>query len=89
MDIDQDEKTKYFNNKFSKLPLHEHLQKLNLNDIMRDFDASSLYPSAMWDQKSFYPKFEIGFAFKPHMNKTYLDAFNIQSFNQDGDEYAF
>ena len=53
-----------------------------------DFDASSLYPSAMWDEKTIYPKIETGFAFKPHMNKTYVDAFNNQTFNQDGKEPA-
>ena len=49
-DIDQEERSEYINNKLSKLPVHEHLQKLNLNDVMMDFDASSLYPSAMWDK---------------------------------------
>ena len=53
-----------------------------------DFDATSLYPSAMWDENSVYPKIETGFAFKPHMNKTYVEAFNNQTFNQDGDESA-
>ena len=51
---------------------------------MTDYDATALYPSAMWDEKSVYPKIEIGFAFTPHMNETYVDAFN----NQDGDESA-
>ena len=53
-----------------------------------DFDATSLYPSAMWDEKSVYPKIETGFAFEPHMNITFVDAFNFQSFNQDGNESA-
>ena len=53
-----------------------------------DFDATSLYPSAMWDENSVYPKIESGFAFKPQMNKTYIDAFNNQTFNQDEDESA-
>ena len=51
-----------------------------------DFDATSLYPSAMWDQKSVYPEIENGFAFKPDMNDFYVEAFSNQSFNQDGDE---
>ena len=87
-DIDQEKSTKYNNNKLSKLPIHEHLQKLNLNDVMMDFDVSSLYPSAMWDKNSVYPKIETGFASKPHMNKTYVDAFNNQTFNEDGNESA-
>ena len=42
----------------------------------------------MWDENSVYPKIESGFAFKPHMNKTYVEAFNNETFNQDGDEAA-
>ena len=55
---------------------------------MIDFDATSLYPSAMWDEKSVYSKIENGFAFKPHMNKTHVDAFNNQTYKQDGNESA-
>ena len=53
-----------------------------------DFDATSLYPSAMWDEKSVYPKAESGYVFKPDMNDVYVEAFNIQRFNQDGNESA-
>ena len=53
-----------------------------------DFDATSLYPSGMWDENSVYPKIETGFAFKPHMNDIYVEAFNNQTFNEDGDESA-
>ena len=42
----------------------------------------------MWDEKSVYPKTETGFAFKPHMNDVYVEAFINQSFNEDGDESA-
>ena len=37
-----------------------------------DFDDTSLYPSAMWDKNSDYPKIETGFVFKPHMNNVFL-----------------
>ena len=47
-----------------------------------DFDAMSFYPSAMWDENPVYPKIETGFAFKPHMNNVYVEAFNNQTFNQ-------
>ena len=53
-----------------------------------EFDATSLYPSAMWDENFVYTKIETGFSFKPHLNKTYVDAFNNQTFNQEGDESA-
>ena len=52
------------------------------------FDATNFYPSHMWDEKSVYPKTESGFAFKPHLNDVYVEAFNIQTFNQDGNECA-
>ena len=44
--------------------------KTNINDVMMNFDATFLYPSAMWDKNSIYPKIETGFAFTPHENKT-------------------
>ena len=42
----------------------------------------------MWDKNSVYPKIETRFAFKPHMNKTFVEAFNNQTFDEDGDESA-
>ena len=53
-----------------------------------EFDATCLYPSAMWDINSVYPEAETGFAFKPHMKDVYVEASNNQSFNQDGNEGA-
>ena len=87
-DTDQEERTNYINDNLSKLAIHEKVQKLNLNDVMMDFGATSLYPSAMWDEESLYPKNETGFVFKHDMNETYVDAFNNQTFNQNGNESA-
>ena len=70
------------------LSIHKELSKLDSNKTQMDYDATSLYPSAMWDEKSVYPKVESGFAFKPHMNDVYVKPFNNQTFNQDGDESA-
>ena len=87
-DIDVEERTEHINKELNKLTIHKKLQKLSHNDVMMDFDATSVYPSAMWDKNSVYPKIETGFAFKPHMNKTYVEAFDNETFNQDGDESA-
>ena len=87
-DIDQKEKAKYVNKKLNMLPIHKELSKLNLKKTQMAFDGHSLYPSAMYDCESVYPKIETGFAYKPHMNKTYVEAFNNQTFNEDGDESA-
>ena len=56
---------------------------------MMDFDATSFYFSALWNEKFVYPIIEAGFVLKPCMNKTYVDAFIIQWFNQDCNENAF
>ena len=53
-----------------------------------DYDATSLDPSAVWHENTVCLKIETGFAFKPHMNNVYVEAFNNQTFNQDGDESA-
>ena len=53
-----------------------------------DFDATSLYSSAICDENSVYPKMETGFAFKPDMNDVHVEAFNNETFNEDGSESA-
>ena len=53
-----------------------------------DFDATSLYPSAMWDKNRVYPKIETGYAFKPQMNDVFVSDFNNKTFNQDGNDSA-
>ena len=52
------------------------------------FDATSLYPSAMWDETSVYPKMEPRFSFTPHLNKIFVNAFHNRTFNQDDIESA-
>ena len=87
-DINQNEKTDYMNKKLNMLLIHKKLSKLDLNQTQMDYDATSLYPSAMWDCNSVYPEIETGFCFKPDMNDVYVEAFNNQTFNEDGDESA-
>ena len=87
-DINEKEKTDFINKKLNMLTIHKELSKLDSNKTQMDFDATSLYPSAMWDENSVYPKTETGFAFKPDMKDVYVKAFNNQTFNEDGDESA-
>ena len=87
-DINEKGKTDFNNKKLNMLSIHKEASKINSSKTQMVFDANSLYPSAMLDEKSVYPKIETGFAFKPHMNHVYVEAFNIQTFNQDGDESA-
>ena len=51
-----------------------------------DFDATSFYPSAMWEEDPVYPKTETGFDFKPDKNDVYVEAFNDKTFNQNDNE---
>ena len=81
-------KKKFFNSKVNSLAIHEQLSELGLNITQMHFNAISLYPFAMCDNTSVYPKKEQGFVFKPHLNDFYLEAFNNQSFNQNGNESA-
>ena len=55
---------------------------------MKDFDATSLFPSAMWDKISLYPKKETGLTFKPHKIDSCKEAFNIRTSNQNSNESA-
>ena len=47
-----------------------------------NFDATSLYPSAMWDEKSLYPKIETGYAFTPNLNDQIVAKSNNQTLAQ-------
>ena len=85
-DNDDYKRTKHINEELNKLALLKKIQKVTHNDVMVDFYATSLYSSALWDKNSVYPRIKTGFAFKSLMNETYIDAFNNQTFNDDGDE---
>ena len=81
-DEDVDEKEKYINEKLGELRLHKLLKQIELQHLLWDFDAVSLYPSAMWDEKSIYPRKETGYAFTKDMNDELVNKFNTCNFNQ-------
>ena len=87
-DINLKEKIYFLKIKLNMLAVHEQLSKSDLNNTQMEFDATLLYPFAMREKNSVFPKEETGIAFKPHMNDVYVEAFNIQTFNQNGDESA-
>ena len=68
-DENEDEKEKYINEKLGNLRIHELLKQIELVHLLWDFDAVSLYPSAMWDEKSIHPRIETGYAYTPDMNR--------------------
>ena len=77
-----EEKEKYINEKLSELRLHQLIKQIKIEELLWDFDATSLYPSAMWDEKSIYPRIETGYAFTRDMNKYLVHRFNNRTFTQ-------
>ena len=67
------------NDKLSKLPIHQLIKQLKLDELLWDFDAVSLYQSAMWDENSIYPRIEIKYAFTEDMNDELMENFNTGS----------
>ena len=49
---------------------------------MWDYHCVSLYPSAMWDSKSIYPKRETVYGFTENMKDELVEKFNNQTFTQ-------
>ena len=55
-DNNQKEENYYTKNQLNMLSTHEQMSKLNLNKTQMDFDATSLFPSAIWDNDNVFPK---------------------------------
>ena len=84
-DENVEEKEKYINEKLSNLRLHKIVKPIELIHLIWDFDAVSLYPSAMWDKKSIYPRIETGYAYTRDMNDELAEKFNTGNFTQRSD----
>ena len=78
----EEDKEKFINEKLSQLRIHKLLKQIELTHLLWDFDAVSLYPSAMWDEKSIYPRIETGYAYTRDMNDELVNKFNSGNFNQ-------
>ena len=81
-DENVEEKEKYINENLSELRLHKIIKRIELIHLLWDYDAVSLYPSAMWDEKSIYPRIETGYAYTRDMNDELVEKFNTRNFNQ-------
>ena len=82
-DVDEEDvEEKYINEKLSNLRLHKLIQQIKLIELLWDFDAVSLYPSAMWVENSIYQKIETGYAFTRDINDELVEKFNTGNFNQ-------
>ena len=81
-DENVEEKEKFINEKLSNPRLHKIIKRIELIHLLWDFDAVSLYPSAMWDEKSIYPRIETGYAYTRDMNDEIVEKFNNQTFTR-------
>ena len=81
-DKDEEETGKFINNNLSKLPYHQLIKRINLDELLWDVDAVSLYPSATWDENSIYLKIESGYAYTKVMNDELVEKINNQTFTQ-------
>ena len=81
-DEDVEEKEKNINKKLSELRLHKIIQRIELVHLLWDFDAVSLYPSAMWDENSIYPRIETGYSYTKDMKNEFVEKFNTGNFTQ-------
>ena len=66
--IVEEEKEKDINKKIGELPVYRLLQQSSLYDFLWGYDAVILYPSAMSNPKSIYPRIETGYAYTIDMN---------------------
>ena len=79
-DIKKDEKNSL--KKISESPFHQNFRLSDSGDLLMDFDATSIYPSAMRDDESVYPKIETGYPFNIDMNDEIVKNFNSGIFIQ-------
>ena len=74
-----EEKERYIDERLSNLRLHKMMKRIELVHSLWDFDAVSLYPSAMWDEISIHPRIETGYAFTRNMIDDLFEKFSNQS----------
>ena len=79
---DEEQKEQFINEKLNKLPIHHLLKHIVLNDQLMGFDATSLYPSAVWVENSIYSRIETrGYAFTKGLNDELVEKFNKSNFS--------
>ena len=83
-DEDDEEKEKFINEKLSQFAIHQLIKRIKLDELLWDYDANSLYPSAMWDENSIYPRIETRYAYTTDMNDELVEKFNRGNFTQGG-----
>ena len=81
-DEDIEKNENFINDKLSQLPIHRLIKQIKIDELIWNFDAVRLYPSAMWDENSVCPRIETGYSFTEDMNDELVKKFNNGNFNQ-------
>ena len=68
--------------KISESPFHQNFRLSDSGFLLMDFDATSLYTSAMRDDENVYPKIETSYPFTIDMNDELVKNFNSGIFIQ-------
>ena len=84
-DIHEEEMEIYVNEKLSKFSMHQLLKRIQLTDLLMDFDATSLYRSAMWYEKSIHARNETGYTYTKNKNDELVQKLNSGNFIQGSD----
>ena len=71
-------------NQEKKETIANKLKEISLNDVLMAFDGNSLYPSAMIDEHSYFPKVESARLMKSDEAKKIKDQFNTNTFKKSG-----
>ena len=81
-DIDEEEMNNYINKNIGEFLIHKPIQELSLNDLLWDYDAVSVYPSAVRYPESNYPRKKTGYLYTKDMNDELVGSFNNQTFTK-------
>ena len=77
-----EEKEKNIKENLSQLPIHQSGKQRKKDELLWDYDAVSLYPSAIWDENNIYPRIETCYAYTTDMNSELVQNFNTDVFTR-------
>ena len=69
-------------NQLSKLPILKKITEITITDVNLVFDATSMYSSAMWDEKSVYAKIGTANDSTSNMKDENVQKIKTQTFTQ-------
>ena len=81
-DENEKEKEKFINEKLGKLPIHQILKQIKLDELLWNYYGNSLYPSAMLDKICIYRRIETYYALTEDINDELVEKFNTGNFDQ-------